>query len=159
MAAPSTTALGTPAGITLKDGFSTAYAFALLPTFSIWETDVGIIGVVGGEAIKTTNMRNTAVHTRYPRTLYDTTPIEGTCQYDPNALNQAISTLINRNGSITCHLPDGSTTDFWGFLEELKPQNVKEGDQPLAKFKITPTNWDHTNRVEAVPVITSVAGT
>lgn len=159
MAAPATTARGNPAGITLKDGYSTKLAFALLPTYSFWEKTLTPPTVDGRDAIDITTMHNDVWTTLFPRSLIALNEFTMTGSWDPNVYNHVIDTLINTNGSITVHLPDGSTIDFWGYLRIWAPDNHEEGTQPDGTITVTPTNWDDDNNVEAAPVITSVAGT
>lgn len=158
MTAPSTTARGTPAGKKLDEGFSTKVAFARLATFSVWEKTVQPPGVDSGEPVETTTMHNLIWRTQNPRKLKTLTPHSFKAAYDPNMYNQVINTLIGINGSITVTYPDGSTLDYYGYLQKIEPDQIEEGKQPEATVTIVPTNVD-TSGAEAGPVLTSVAGT
>ncbi len=159
MAAPATTARGTPAGKMLKDGYRTVIASSLLPTVSIWEKSVKPPGLDGGEAIPQTTMHNVAWRTFAARSLKDLTPITFKGSYDPNCVNQLMSLVNDDSGSWTVTFRDLSTLDFFGYLQKFEPDELVEGTQPEATVTIMPTNWDRTNGVEAAPVLTSVSGT
>lgn len=156
--APSTTVRQTPAGIMLNDGFSTKIAFQSDPDVSFWEKTVQPPGIDGGDAIEITTMHNTTWRTMVPRALKTLTEITGTAAYDPNVVNN-VNSLINVNNDITVHFPDGSTLDFYGYLKSVEFGENTEGEQPELTYTIVPTNYDNVNRVEAGPVLTSVAGT
>lgn len=159
MAAPSTTALQTPAGIMLHDGFRARIAFNRDPDASLWVKTIKMPDIDGGDAIDFNTMHNTLYRMFRERSLITITDITGTCAYDPNVWNNIITNLVNQNGAITIHLDDGSTLDVWGFLRTFSPQEFVEGTFPTANFAITVSNFDPQNRVEAGPVLTSVAGT
>ncbi len=159
MAAPATTVRGTPAGIKLDEGFPTKIAFSRLPTASFWEKTVQPPGVDGGEPVETTTMHNLVWRTQNPRVLKTLMPHTTKVAYDPNWYNQIVSTLINQAGSVTVRFPDGSTLDYFGYLQKFEADQIEEGKQPEATVTIVPTNWDPVNHVESAPVLTSVSGT
>lgn len=158
MAAPASTVRATPAGIKLDDGFSTKIAFALDANVEFWEKTVKPPGLDGGDAIDTTNMHNVTYRTMAARALKTLTESTLTVFWDPQCYVSVLA-LVNAEGSITAHFPDGSKLDFYGFLRTFEPNEHTEGEPPEATISITPTNWDPANRVEAAPVLTSVAGT
>jgi hypothetical protein len=158
MADPATTPRSDPVGIALKDGYQTLIAFAADPDVSFWEITVQPPGIEGGDPIDQTTMHNIDYRTMCPASLKTLTPVNVTASYDPDVLNQ-IESLINLNGSITIHFPDGSTTDFFGFLQTFEPGDNTENERPEATLTIVPSNWDPVNNVEAGPVTTSVPGT
>lgn len=158
MAAPASTVRQTPAGIKLDDGFPTKIAFARDPDVSLWEIGVTPPGIDGGDPIDTTTMHNVTWRTMSPRQLKTLTPFSFRAAYDP-VVYTSIVELINEPGAITVHLPDGSKLDFYGFLQTFEPDEHAEGEFPEASCAICPTNYDPVNRVEAAPVLTSVAGT
>lgn len=158
MAAPVAVARQAPAGIRLDDGFSTKISFAQDPDVSFWEMTVQPPGIDGGDAIETTTMHNTAWRTMSARQLKTLTEASVTAAYDPNVFNN-ILTLINFETTVTVHFPDGSTLAFYGYLKSFEPGDNTEGEMPEATVTIVPTNYDPVNRVEAAPVLTSVAGT
>lgn len=159
MAAPADTTRGTPTGLRLDDGYSTKLAFARDPTICFWEKTVKPPGVDGGDAIDTTTMHNTTYRTMAARALITLTESSLTVAYDPNVYNTIITNLLNQEGAITVHFPDGSKLSFFGYLRTFEPNDCAEGEQPTATINITPTNYDPVNGVEAAPVLTSVAGT
>ena len=160
MAAPTpASAVGTPAGIKLDNGHAMRIVFARNTTFSLWEKSVKPPTLDGGDPIDTTTMRNVLWRTKGPRALIDTGEMALTCAYDPNSYNQARE-LLNQRDTITVFFPDGSTLAFYGYLSKFEPNdNPGDGEQPEASVTIIPTNFDHVNKVEAGPVLTTVAGT
>ena len=108
MAAPTPTVRGTPAGIKLKDGYSTKLTPALNTTISFWEKSLAMPGLDGGDPIDQVTMHNVAYRTMAPRALITLSPFDVKVAYDPNVINQIIS-LINRETTYTTTLPDGST--------------------------------------------------
>ena len=159
MAAPATTVRGTPTGRKLDEGFSTKIAFSRLPTVSFWEKTVQPPGADGGEPVETTTMHNLAWRTMNPRVLVTLSPHTTKVAYDPNVYNQIVNTLINAKGAVTVKFSDGSTLDYFGYLQKFEPDQIEEGKQPEATITIVPTNFDYANNVESSPVLTSVAGT
>jgi len=159
MAAPATTVRQTPAGRLLKEGFPIKVAFARDPDIEFAEKAVKPPAIDGGETIDITTMFNTLVRTSYPRTLHTIGPITGRVAYDPLVYSKIRSNLINQNGSITVRFPEGSTLDFYGYLQMFDPQDQVEGQQPEATISIVVTNWDSTNNIEVGPVYTDVSGT
>ena len=159
MATPATTSRSTPAGKILEDGHSTVIAFARDVDVSFWEKTTQPPGMEGGDPIDITTMHNSTWRTMAPRSLITLTPFTVTAGYDPNVYNNILNNLLNQSGSITVHFPDGSTLDFYGYLQTFEPQANAEGTHPECNITIVPTNYDPTNDVEEAPVLTEVAGT
>lgn len=160
MAAPTpASSVGTPAGIKLDNGHAMRVYFARDPDFSLWEKSVKLPPLDGGDPVDTTTMRNTLWRTKGPRALIDTGEMTFTAAYDPDSYNQARE-LLNKPDTITVFLPDGSKLAFYGYMQKFEPNdNPGDGEQPEASVTIIPTNFDHVNKVEAGPVLTSVSGT
>lgn len=148
----------TPAGIKLDDGFACKVAFARDPDVSLWEKAVKPPGIDGGDPIDTSTMFNTVYRTMASRSLKTLTPMNFKAAYDPAVYPQLIE-LINAEGAITVHFPDGSKLDFYGYLKSFEPDELVEGQQPEASVMIVPTNADPVTRAEVAAVMTSVAGT
>lgn len=147
----TTTARVTPVGTHLDDGFSTKIAFAADSNVSFWERTVKPPGFEGGDAIDIVTMFNVTYRTKAPRQLIDLTDASGTAAYDPQVLDQ-IAALLNVNGWITAHHPNGDTWDFVGYLKTFETPEHSEGEFPLASFTIVVTN--QLNGVETAPVFT-----
>jgi hypothetical protein len=162
MAAPSTTAITTPDGKPLQDTYQAVLVFAKDPNISLWIKSVKPPSLSNGDPVNLTNMHNTQVRTFGPRALVTVGPVTFVASYDPDVYDEALAIMgANSNDSCTMHFPDGSTLDFYGYLQELDPQEIAEdsSDQPVANCTVQVTNWDSTNDVEEVPVMTEVAGT
>jgi hypothetical protein len=158
MANPTITARSAPSGKKLRDGFRSLVAFARDPDVSLWERSVKAPGVSGGDPIDQTTMHNDDVMTKAPQSLIEWTNGSMVCGYDPAVLGQILQ-LVNKEGSITVHWPDGSTLAFYGYLGTFDVQEKSKGAMPLANCEIVVTNWDPVNDVEVKPLLTSVAGT
>ncbi|MDB4786218.1 hypothetical protein OAG36_00640 [bacterium] len=159
MTAPSTTARTTPTGIKLSDGYQSLIAFERDPDINLWEKSVTPPGYEGGDAIDDTTMHNTTYRTFASRELITLTESTFTCMYDPDAYTSIINFLLNQEGSITVHFPDGSTLDFYGYLKTFTPSELVEGETPEAEVTIVPTNREPGTSTEESAVLTSVAGT
>jgi hypothetical protein len=158
MANPATTTRLAPVGFQMGNGFPFKVAFAADPDISFWEMTLQPPGVDGGDSIDITTQHNVVCHTKHPRTLMDWTDAVLTVAWDPRVYPQ-IAALINVATSVTILFPDGDTLDFFGFLRSFIPQEMSDGNMPLAQVIITPMNFDVANCVEACPVWTPGAGT
>lgn len=158
MAAPTPITRQTPAGIHLQEGHGAKITIGADPDVSFWEKTVTPPGMDGGDAIEQTTQFNTLYITKAPQTLIDMTNASGTAAYDPNVYNNIIA-LINVETTCTVRFPDASTLAFYGFLKSFIPTELVKGQQPEANFEVVCTNYDYANKVEAAPVLTSVAGT
>ncbi len=158
MAAPTPTARGTPAGLKLRDGFSSKITFAAVPTVSFWEKSVSPPGIDGGPKIDQTTMFNTMRTTAAAQSLYEVTDGSMKVAYDPNVYNTIINTLINYHTTITQTWRDGSTLADFGYLQSFKPDALERGKQPEATVTFVFIGQDSSG-TEYAPVITSVSGT
>ncbi len=134
----------------LDDGFSTLVS---LPSAGVTfkEKTVQPPGLDGGDAIETSTMRNTALRTMAPRSLYTLTDSPIVVAYDVDVYD-VIKTNINLNQEIVITFPDSKTLTFFGFLRTFEPDALEEGTQPEATITITPTNVDLTG-AEIAPVV------
>jgi hypothetical protein len=151
----TTTARNTPNGIKLGDGYQTLIAFAENPSVAFWEKNVKPPGLDGGDPVDTTTMHNQTYRTGAPRHLRTLTAAQSAVAYDPAVLEE-INSLLNVNGWITIHYPDGSTYDFVGYLKQFEPAALQEGTQPEATVTIIPTN--ELDGVETDPIYTPGSG-
>lgn len=158
MAAPTPTAIGTPAGIWLENGYQSLIVFAANTTISFWEKSVQPPGLDSGDAVDTTTMRNTTYRTMAPRHLITLKECKLKAAYDPNVYNQIVG-LIGVRTTITIQFSDGSTLAFYGYMKDFTPDAMVDGTQPEADMTIMPTNYDPSGHAEAGPVLTSVSGT
>lgn len=133
-----------PAGVRQTDGFPTKIAFALAPNAELWENSVAPWGLSAGGPNDTTSMRNTAYRTRQPKKLKTAENVTGVCQFDPIIWNNLIANLIGKNQLITVTLPNGGTITNYGWMDEWKPNENKEGETPTANYTIIPSNQDNT---------------
>ena len=158
MAAPTLTARQDPTGIKLVNGWKSLYAFARVPAINLWEMDPTPPGWEGGDAIDTTTQHNDILRTKSARGLLEMTDGSFSAAYDPLCYTQ-IRSLINQEGSITQHFPDGSTLTFYGYLKSFIPGPLVEGEMPTADCTIICTNQDPDTYTEELPVYVDVVGT
>jgi hypothetical protein len=158
MAAPATTAIGTPAGLKLRTGWKCLFTFSVKPTVSIFIKSSTPPGLDGGDMIPNTTFLNTAYRTGAPRQLITVGPANFTAEYAPEVYSEA-PTIINKEGSVSIWFPDGSHLDAYAYLRSLKPSGTDEGKDPELEGVIEFTNYDPVNHVEVGPVYTPATGT
>lgn len=138
----------------LKEGHPTLISFSLNPSVKFYEKTVTPPGYDGGGINDTTTMRNVEYRTRQPKVLKTLTEMSGTAAYDSDVMDPAeVLAMVNINQEITITYSDGAEFTFWGWLNEFKPNEVKEGEQPTANFTIIPSNQDNDG-VEQAPSFT-----
>lgn len=141
----------------IRDGHPTYIEFVSTPGLKIWEITVTPPGLDGGGENDTTTMRNVLWRTRQPKHLITLTEFSFVAAYDPAVYPQLLSAL-NVNQKFRVYFPDGDTYEFWGWLNEFKPNEVSEGAQPDANCTIIPSNQNNSF-VETAPVHTLAAST
>jgi hypothetical protein len=137
----------------LMDGFKTLITFASAPTVKFYEKRITPPGASMGGPNDTTTMRNTAWRTRQPKKLKTLDNATATVSWDPIVYSTVVNTLLGLVDSITITFPDGSTLQFYGWLDEFRPNEITEGEQPTATVTICPSNQTAVG-VEAAPVLT-----
>lgn len=159
MTAPVEVTPVTPVGIDLEDGYKSLMVFGRKPNVALWVVAVKPFGYNGGEAIPQSNMHNNEVHTKAARSLVEITNPVIRVHYDPNCRSQIQADLVNRNGTITEVLPDGSAATYYGYLRTFDPAELVEGTKPEATCEVVVTNRDPTTGAEEKPVFRNVLGT
>lgn len=139
----------------LKDGFPTIVNFpgaaTNFPGLTVFEKTVTPPGYSGGGPNDTTTMRNLQFRTKQPKKLITLTKLEFTAAYDTQAYTDIFEAL-NFNQVVEVVFPDGATLSFWGWIDEFKPNEIKEGEQPTAACVIECSNQDN-NSVEQAPTL------
>lgn len=125
----------------LTDGFPTRIAFTA-GAVSILEKTVTPPSAMGGGPNDTTTMHNIAWRTKQPKKLKSLGQMEFTAAYDPVFYTQVVS-QVNVNQQIIITFPDSHTVTIWGWLDEIKPNEIKEGEQPTAQCTIQCSNQDN----------------
>lgn len=151
MSAPPHTARQTPTGIYLEEGHQAFVALENDPNINIWEIEVGIPGIDGGEPIDTSTQHNDTWRTFAPRSLKTLMPFTCRCAYDPVFYTEFLAQTNNKQG-VTDHFPDTSMLSFWGFPQKIEPDGLSEGGFPTANVTFVPTNQDPTTGAEEPPV-------
>ena len=134
----------------IDDGHSTTITFATADTVLLWEKEVTPPGMEGGGANDTTTMLNTSWRTKAPKKLVSLTDASMTVAYDPAFLDDVLS-MVNINQLCTITFPDGSSWDFWGWLDTFTPNANVEGEQPTAACTVIPSN-QNSSGTEVAPV-------
>lgn len=158
MGTPTTTARVDPTGIRLKNGYQTLIAFERNSSINFWEVTIQPPSMDGGDAVDITTMHNDIYTTMTSGTLITLGEFNCTGAYDPSLYTDILD-LLNQEGSVTIHFPDGSTLDFFGYLKSFEPDELSRDEMPSASFTVVPTNTDPSDCTEAAPVLTSVTGT
>lgn len=134
----------------LDDGFATLITFALKPSVKFYEKTVTPPGRDGGGGNPTFTMRSTKWRTQSPKKLKTMTPMTGKVAYD-TVCEGDVDDMINQNQLITVTYPDGSSDDFYGWLDKFIPDEIVEGAQPTATITVEPSMQD-ADGVETDPV-------
>lgn len=148
---------GTPAGTKLPDGYQSLITLTNDTDIEFFEKTVQPPGADGGDSVDQTTMHNVTVVTKAAQTLIDFTDSPSTVAYDPIVLNSILA-QININQLVTYLMPDGSTWDFFGYLQKFEPSPLVRGEQPEATVTIVVTNVDLTG-AEIIPNYISPGGT
>jgi len=151
MVAPTPTARVTPNAPRLKDGFSSLITFAADSDVALWEIGVKPPGQDGGDEIDTTTMHNVTYRSRSPRALITLTNSTARFAYNPKFYTELL-TLLNVETTITQTFPNSDTLAYYGFLKNVEPEELVEGEMPIASATIVPTNADPSTGSEEAPV-------
>jgi len=128
----------------MTEGFPTTMTFSEADSgVALYFEELAVTppGVDGGGPNDTTNMKNTAWRTKYPKTLKSLSGSQMTCHYDP-AFITGILDMINTNQSILLTFPDDQTWTFWGWIDKFMPNEIVEGSAPTASVTIEVSNVD-----------------
>lgn len=112
-------------------------------------------GYVGGGAKAMTTLRNVKYRTQKPKKLITTNAIEGTCFFDAVQVD-VIEAIMQVNQKWTIDYGDGSSEEVWGWLEEFVRPEHKEGEPPIANFKIELSNLNATSVEEGPAYVAPV---
>jgi hypothetical protein len=77
--------------------------------------------------------------TKQPKSKVTVGDMTMQCQYDPATYIAIRVGIIGKIGTIRVTFPDGSYTEFQGWVDSFTPQALKEGEFPLAEVKIIPS--------------------
>jgi hypothetical protein len=127
----------------ITDGHRTLISFQLAPSLKIWQVDVTPPGLDAGGANDVTVMENLRYRTFMPKHLVTLTEAGATVQYDPIFYNDLVE-MIGINQLCFVTFPDGSSVEFWGWLDKITPNAAKEGEPPTATMRVIPSNMDDT---------------
>lgn len=158
MAAPTPSARVTPTAWKEDQGFRIQVTNSVNPAIALWEIEVTPQGVEGGDPIDTSNQFNVKWHTKRPRALVNAEGGKMKCAVCAGSRHE-FEALVNIEGVITEHLPDGSTECYYGYYKSIKFDAFKEGERPTCEVEIVETDFDPVNAVEAGPVFTGASGT
>lgn len=139
-----------PGSHRIDDGFSTTVSFSLNPNVKLWEKEISPPGIDAGGPTDTTTMRNTLWRTFSPKKLKSLTDASFSAAYATAIYAQA-NAMIGKNQIIEMEFADGSKIQFWGWLNNMTPQSITEGEQPVADCTIHCSNQDNEGN-EVAPV-------
>jgi hypothetical protein len=158
MAAPTANARSTPTAQKVDQGFKILISNSANLAVNFWEIEVTPQGVDGGDPINTSTQFNNKYHTKRPRALINAMGGKMKGQLCAGTRHEA-EAMINIEGTITEHYPDGSTYAYYGYFKDVKFDAFKEGEKPTAEIEIIETDWDYVNSLEAGPTYTAASGT
>ena len=138
----------------IDDGYQTLITFSASGSVAFYQKEVTPPGMDGGGSVDITTMLNTRYRTMNPKHLMTLTDMKLTAAYDP-VVYTSILAMLQMNQQITVTFPDGSTVQFWGYIDKFIPGALVEGQQPTAEVTIVPTNHDNTVPLplEAAPTV------
>lgn len=136
----------------MDDGHATLISFSGSSALVFQEKEVTPPSISGGGANDTTTMHNVTYRTKSPKKLISMGEMGAMVAYDPGIYDE-IADQINVNQEITVTFPDGGELTFWGWLDDFKPNAVKEGEQPTAELTIICSN-QNSSGVETAPQYT-----
>lgn len=134
--------------IRLDDGFSSIIGFSLDASVHVYEKTIKPPGIHAGGAVDTTTMRNTAYRTANPKRLKTLSESTVKVAYATTVLAQMLA-MVGKNQQITVTFSDGSSWNFFGWIDEFTPGDLVEGQQPEAEMKLIPSNQDNTGTEQA----------
>lgn len=136
----------------LQEGFRTLVTFAGLPGIALWEKRVKPPSLSRGGGISTTTMRVNNLHTMYPKTLVKIGDMSITAAYATQIYIDFFS-FGNNNpiNLVQVTWSDGSRLTYYGWLDEIDPAEISEGEQPTVTAKVIAAN---TNPILALTNIT-----
>lgn len=138
----------------MKNGFRILIVFSEAPDVAFAEVSITPPGILGGEAIKTSNQFNEEWHTKAARILKELTDTKVQAMWIPASLT-AIKGLINKEQTITLMFPTDPCVKmaFFGYLRDAKPGEFNEHstEPPMIELDIVATmcDPDDPNRAEA----------
>ncbi len=138
----------------LNDGYKTTILFATSDIALAFEREVSPPGFEGGGPIPTSTMLNTTYETSSPNALIGMTPCTFVAAYDIEVYDEIIAAM-NVNQLITITFPDTGTLAFYGWLDDVKFDNLVPKEQPKATFTVIPSLTDAVG-AETAPVVTPV---
>lgn len=144
-------------GNRIDDGHSTTVEFSAIPGIKVWEKEVTPPGVDGGGPNDTTTMRNSVWRTMSPKKLKTLTEMTFTAAYAASVYPQLVAS-VNINQRITVTFADGSTLEFYGWLNSATPGAAVEGEQPTMDISVHPSNQDDDGN-EVDPIFVDAGGT
>jgi len=139
----------------LIDGFPTTIVFdgcsltICVKTLTPPEMDSGGSIDINGMTPTTRKFR-----LRAPKRLISLNSMSLTAAYDPIIYDQGMIVARARVGAIqsfTVVFSNGDTLIFYGFVEKISFQEIKEGEQPMVNITITPTLWNGTFTADGCP--------
>lgn len=92
---------------------------------------------------------------RAPKQLIQLNTMQITAAWDPLVYTQgmiAAAAVVGSNQSLTLTFANLDTLQFYGFVEKLTFQEVKEGEQPMVTLAITPTLWNGDFAASGCPI-------
>lgn len=136
----------------IDDGFPTRVSFAQAPSAPFYAKTVTPPGMSMGGPNDTSTMENEEWRTMAPKKLKKMDPMTLTAAYDP-AVYADLVPALGVNDEVTVTFPDLDTLVFWGWIDEFKPNEIKEGEQPTASVTVICSNQNDAKE-EIAPVYT-----
>jgi len=140
-----------------KDGFGVRI---ILETSGITfkEKSVTPPGYEGQDPVDVTNNSKTSFREKYARALVELSPASGSVEFDPSRLS-AILAAINVHQFIRLDFPEGDALGFYGFLRNFVPDEMGDGEAPVASVELVPCGVNAAGAEEGVVYYTTTTPT
>lgn len=118
-----------------QDGYKTWIGLANNPVFLFWEKKVKPPMMSGGGPIDEKTMRDLRWRIKSPKALSDFGDLTATGAWREGIYTQMLN-LGQRVTVVSVTFPNGAVLSYYGWLEEVDPQEMTEGVQPEVNVKI-----------------------
>jgi hypothetical protein len=137
----------------LKDGYKVTITLGGPGANLYGEIEITPPEIDGRGGIDMTSMRNLAWVTMAPKSLKQLNPVNAKLMFDPSLI-PAVYARVQRNTLFTITFPDGATLTFWGWIDKMTHDPLKESERPTLTVVIQPSNLNSQCQ-EAGPVFTA----
>lgn len=138
----------------LKDGYQTLFTAAVIVAKMYKVISLTPPALDGRGSIDQTNMESEITTQKSAKSLIDVGNFNITIAYDSKNYDftdvNSFAFWLNINGLMTLTFPDGTSVNFWGYINAFRPGENSEGNRPTAVLEIIVTNENNAD-VQILP--------